>query len=45
MQKLTDNLYMTQFDKSDFAKKCSLLKNDLSEKYVPKGKEQLYKLL
>ena len=45
MQKLTDNLYMTQFDKSDFAKKCSLLKNDMSHKYVPIGKEQLYKLL
>lgn len=45
VQKLSDNLYISEFDKCDFAKKCSLLKNDLSEKYVPKDKMELYKLL
>ncbi len=45
IQKLSDNLYMSEFDKSDFAQKCGLLQNDLSAKYVPNGKMELYKLL
>lgn len=48
-QKQTDSispcLYITEHDKTDFAKKCSLLKNDLSDKYVPRDKMELYKLL
>lgn len=45
VEKLSDNLYMCEFDKNNFAKKCGLLKNDLSEKFVPDGKMELYKML
>ena len=45
LQKLSDNLYMTKFDKNDYAKKCSLLKNDMSQEFIPKGKENLYNTL
>ncbi len=45
IQKLSDNLYMSEFDKADLAKKGGLLQNDLSARYVPEGKTELYKLL
>ena len=45
IEKLSDNLCMCKFDKNNFAKKCGLLKNDMSEKFVPDGKMELYKML
>ncbi len=45
IQDISENLYITEFFKTDYAKKCGLLKNDLSKKYIPQGKEELYKLL
>ncbi len=45
VQKLTDNLYISEFCKADFAKKCGLLQNDLSSCYVPSSKAELYKLI